>query len=477
MRRRKPPTQLTQRESEVLDLIRQGYSNQGIADLLGITRSGVTYHVSEILSKLGVSSREQAAALTDQRARPRGLASLGLLLKVPFRSRGAMAITGVAVGTVTLGLALLMTGLFSSDSAPDSETALSPGAVAESRSPAEALLALLAQFPASDEVSSYLRFIDYARARQLFGVTLPPQDAGAARILDYYAELSEKASLGPLGAENTGRLVSRAAEWNDQVGFNFVNVDQFLALSSADDPQGVPAIALTGRFDQLKVESTLKLRPDVQQSTYFGVDYFWSLDDSKRPSSRGAPPYAGPWRLVVSNDLVYWNYRTAAMEAMIEASQGQQRSLADLDDFQALAAAFDELGVYSAVVDARSDPGELQKRRELVESQYGLAKAQAEGYLEPYTALAVGVGHDGVEPYALLVFVHSDLEAAMANAAILRTKLESGSSYYTGRPWRDVISDSEVLVEGTVVVARLKTATLSLPFDIYNNLDSLIITR
>jgi DNA-binding CsgD family transcriptional regulator/Tol biopolymer transport system component len=66
MRRRgRPPHPdvLTPREWEVLALIREGLSNPEIAERLDITEAGVKYHVSEILSKLGVSSRQEAAAL------------------------------------------------------------------------------------------------------------------------------------------------------------------------------------------------------------------------------------------------------------------------------------------------------------------------------------------------------------------------------------------------------------------------------
>lgn len=54
-------TELTNREMEVLLLIAQGYSNQEIADELYITLKTVKTHVSNILSKLEVEDRTQAA--------------------------------------------------------------------------------------------------------------------------------------------------------------------------------------------------------------------------------------------------------------------------------------------------------------------------------------------------------------------------------------------------------------------------------
>jgi DNA-binding NarL/FixJ family response regulator len=53
---------LTPREQEVLELIRQNLSNQEIAERLSIEVGTVKLHVHSILHKLGVDSRQRAAA-------------------------------------------------------------------------------------------------------------------------------------------------------------------------------------------------------------------------------------------------------------------------------------------------------------------------------------------------------------------------------------------------------------------------------
>ncbi len=55
------PEALTERETEVLRLLAQGQSNKEIASTLNIGEKTVKTHVSNILSKLGVPSRTQAA--------------------------------------------------------------------------------------------------------------------------------------------------------------------------------------------------------------------------------------------------------------------------------------------------------------------------------------------------------------------------------------------------------------------------------
>ena len=59
---RQPLFDLTEREQEVLELVVQGNSNQQIADSLVISITTVKAHISNILSKLQVSSRAEATA-------------------------------------------------------------------------------------------------------------------------------------------------------------------------------------------------------------------------------------------------------------------------------------------------------------------------------------------------------------------------------------------------------------------------------
>jgi Tol biopolymer transport system component/DNA-binding CsgD family transcriptional regulator len=114
MRRGRPPYPelLTPREQEVLSLLREGLTNEQIADRLGISRDGAKYHVSEILSKLGVSSRQDAARWSDESRRQRrwGFAGLGALPKLAGKFVWASTLR-LAVATGVLALAVLALGL------------------------------------------------------------------------------------------------------------------------------------------------------------------------------------------------------------------------------------------------------------------------------------------------------------------------------------------------------------------------------
>lgn len=61
------PVHLTEREKEVLKLIIEGLNNPQIAAKLFISHATVKFHVSSILSKLGASTRTEAASIALQR--------------------------------------------------------------------------------------------------------------------------------------------------------------------------------------------------------------------------------------------------------------------------------------------------------------------------------------------------------------------------------------------------------------------------
>lgn len=103
---------LTQRQEHILDLVCRGYTNQQIADDLEITLDGAKWNISEILRKLDVATRDDAAAFwrehngLRERLR-RGIAVLGL---APLRWVATVAGVGAIAVAAVFVVAMASTG-------------------------------------------------------------------------------------------------------------------------------------------------------------------------------------------------------------------------------------------------------------------------------------------------------------------------------------------------------------------------------
>ena len=116
------PETLTPRQQEVLALVREGLTNEEIAQRLGITLDGAKFHVSEILARLGASSRHEAAefALAPTPARRAWvLAPLALLGKLKWNAAATVAagVTTAAAGIAIIVLAWAVVHTHSGDTA------------------------------------------------------------------------------------------------------------------------------------------------------------------------------------------------------------------------------------------------------------------------------------------------------------------------------------------------------------------------
>ncbi len=111
MQTKEGPDDLTPREREVFGLLRLGLTNEEIAERLGISLDGAKYHVSQILSKLGVGSREEAAAVPVEARR-----RWWVMLPLAAKAAGA-AVVLAAVG----GLGVLAWGVLNTSDGTEAE--------------------------------------------------------------------------------------------------------------------------------------------------------------------------------------------------------------------------------------------------------------------------------------------------------------------------------------------------------------------
>jgi DNA-binding CsgD family transcriptional regulator len=103
---------LTDRQRFVLDLMTEGKTNPEIASRLEVSLNGAKWHVSEILTKLGLSSREEATAYWREHQRWTSRAARGVraLSFVPlWKPALGVVLLGVGLGAIWLGTSALST--------------------------------------------------------------------------------------------------------------------------------------------------------------------------------------------------------------------------------------------------------------------------------------------------------------------------------------------------------------------------------
>ncbi len=222
--RPKHPDVLTPREHDVLALLRDDLSNEQIAHRLGISFATAKYHVSEIIGKLGVADRHEAARWRPDapdasrgRRRFRVLAPLAL-----FRqgSTGASAGARVAAGgvlTVTFaGVALLAFGVFLTTgdraAAPDPAAAPRPASAGERATEAGIVPWQTYRISGGDlahaitiPFTEYMLATDWGRTSLADGPPAPTPSAGAASFrLEFVRADDGVTPVGSAGAYAPG---------------------------------------------------------------------------------------------------------------------------------------------------------------------------------------------------------------------------------------------------------------------------------
>lgn len=100
--------ELTLRQREVLALLAKGHTNGEIGEMLGISADGVKWHVGEILARLRVHSREEAAEwwLSERRTLARARRWIGIMQFSPLAGIGMAGVAAVAVAVVVVIVAI-----------------------------------------------------------------------------------------------------------------------------------------------------------------------------------------------------------------------------------------------------------------------------------------------------------------------------------------------------------------------------------
>lgn len=181
---------LTPRQREVLRLVALGRTNAEIANELGLSLDGAKWHVREILGKLDVSSREEAASIWQAEQRPvaRFMRALTALVPGGWALRATMAIGGGAVAIAAVVFALTVLRGDDDDIRPatdDSETPTSPAASPTPQSTPAGPAPVLSEYPAIEAIATaattdantlldYLKYEDFECIIEPVGIGGPP---------------------------------------------------------------------------------------------------------------------------------------------------------------------------------------------------------------------------------------------------------------------------------------------------------------
>ncbi|MFN0147640.1 MAG: helix-turn-helix transcriptional regulator [Dehalococcoidia bacterium] len=109
---RRGEAELSERQREIMGLVVRGHTNGEIAEATGLSLATVKWHMSEILSKLGVTSRDEAADYWESRNALAGRAGrwVKALFALPAMKWTAGTAAALAVGATGLALWLSMGG-------------------------------------------------------------------------------------------------------------------------------------------------------------------------------------------------------------------------------------------------------------------------------------------------------------------------------------------------------------------------------
>lgn len=244
---------LTSRELEVLHLVHLGLTNDEIAGRLGITSDGVKYHVSQILTKLGVSSRHEAVALAyGETRRPWWSAAVSSTLA---KTVGV----AVALGAIIFLVLLLWSPLVSEDSeAPPDITDLTvPNVIASVQqavtSPGQVFHSQIeATMEVEGETTPYYTmelWVDAGREAVRTEYRLAPEQDAYDRATEATAIVSGRFMYIP---DDPGEALRYEVEETSCPGIDSVWMATFLLCgvdwtSTAPSPLGEPAVQ-SGEF-------------------------------------------------------------------------------------------------------------------------------------------------------------------------------------------------------------------------------------
>jgi hypothetical protein len=312
---------------------------------------------------------------------------------------------------------------------------------------------------------AYILMNDFAKIRDVYGISLPT--TSDEQDLDNYllAMLNADHSLGTLGPDNLQyaygsgfrpTYMEKESIRAVNVGYGPTNVDASIESSTG--------IGLIGNFNPQATQTAFKEQtgwPQWAKDGYTTENYqnitinSWGdvdpntlhLLDTLGPPDTDELGRACP--LAVTPTNVFYSSSTANIKSMIDTSLGKSTSMANDPKYASVAKGLTELGAYSAIIanTTTSEP-DFAPKNPLTDTGT---------QLQPYLTFGSGEGKDNEGIYLAVVLVYGDNKAAANNAGILQTRIdqESFTDGTNTTPWKQIITDSKISVEGNMILAKV----------------------
>ena len=364
---------------------------------------------------------------------------------------------------------------------------------------------LLGTVPDTPEVRSSVHIDDYALVRSVFDLPdfhLPGPEDNEATLQEFYAwrpplvwegDGSDPPIFSFGGTSFFGAFPqhrNHIPENLQYLAFDVRNIDQTITAGPLDDLLDVVRGGFDPRFTGKALESCSACSPPSLEKHRGVLFYSWGEDYKFDPTMTNAPPafdhLGRGGRIAVLDEYVFRAFGTGAMRSLIDTHMNENPSLADVEEFRLLAGGMSQLGAYTMFLSDNVETFRLDGYAALVLADLSPSEWQIEilqarfaepGPLRPYEAFASGAGTDEHGTYMALVLVHAGGGDAKENVALLRARIERGSSAIYETPWSSEIDKSEIQAEGRLVLAKLRGAISLNPFSWVYRKDNLILYK
>jgi hypothetical protein len=310
-----------------------------------------------------------------------------------------------------------------------------------------------------------ITLIDLASYYEDYNIPLTDSEGNTVTLEEYVEYIRENEIRLVLGGSSFitgwGQYAESMLIQDKYLGYDFTNLDAEILTGTPPNDVG----AAIGRYDPQITRDALSNQDEwpswaveaYATEEYRGVTiHSWGSGLEIHLTDRFVPPHIDmlgrAMPLAVTDEFLFYAATMEIIKLMIDASQGKVESLADLQEFASIADGLSELHTYEALIAyewlANGDP-------EYTETYPGPR-------LKKFVTFGSGIGEDERGIFTALVLYHESSDNAKANASLLEQRIAGTDSIINGTPWSEIITGTDIRVEGQLLMAKLYADSITL---------------